>query len=121
MTTPDTLKDTCPHWVQCATFEECDSKEFEPKGAAALGERLILGAEVETLDPTVMSEEVGAAPIPSAQLVSVVRSDDGRRWNYRASFHQSGVVTRLAGQADSRWEAFELASAWLLERMRGAL
>lgn len=109
MTTPDTLKDTCPHRVQCVTLEECESKELEPRGAAALGERLAVA--LRQPEPT-----TGL----SAQNAVVMRDESDGTWCYRASIHQGGTISRISGRADSRWEAWAFVHRWMEERMRGA-
>lgn len=81
MTATDTLKDTCPHHVQCMSQEECDTK-LEPGTVAELGERLLRVQSGNDVPGNIVTALREYRRTSGRELVSVL--DDGplRGWKW---------------------------------------
>lgn len=104
MTSPDTLKDTCPHQVQCLTHDECDTRSR----VMAEGEQLPmpLGAAVARhLDSQQVGEE------PKSVRFSMVRQDG--KWRCYVSCIVGQVASEQRFNALSPMLALTMANEWL--------
>lgn len=97
----ETVKDSCPHRVQCATQEECDAKtNNDTTHAAPLGERLVKLALAD----------MGATR--SRSVVAIVK--EGQGWRYTASYAADDRSLTTTGLAISRALAWQTVHEWML-------